>query len=88
MTLSSFDDNGLGRKNKEGIIIVNNAFSKSVNISTNKRSRSQICVSTSILNVTNQRQAGRKRKAEESDVNPVQRASKQIRFNSECNSFV
>ena len=88
MTLTSFDDNGLGRKTKEGIAVVNNAFSNSVIISTNKRSRSQICVSTSRLNVSNQSKADRKRKADESEVNPVQRASKQIRFNSECNSFV
>ena len=89
MTFSSLN-NGLGQNSKEGNI-VNNAFvkfSKTVNISTNERSRSQNCVSNSRMNVTNQRQAGRKRKADESDDNPFQRASKLIRFNSECNSFV
>ena len=84
MTFSNLN-NGLGNNSKERNN-VNNAFlkfSKSDNISTNERSRSRNCISNSRKNVSNQRLAGRKRKAEESGDNLDQRTPKLTRFNSE-----
>jgi hypothetical protein len=85
MNISKFN-NGLGSNSTER----NNAsytfskFSKSDNISTNKRSRSRNYTPISRQNVTNQRTASRKRKADRSEDNLDQRNPKQTRFNSEC----